>query len=151
MIENDLSPLQSAVRVEVDVEVRYAETDQMGVVHHAGYIVWFEVARTRLCLESGFSYAQIEEHGYALAVTGVDVTYRKGARYGETVRVAAWIEQLASRRMRFAYEVTREVDMLATGHTTHMWVNKATGTTCRTPEFLKGPFDRLTGVLGSSM
>ena len=69
--------------VDVDVEVRYSETDQMGVVHHANYLVWFELARTRLCLEAGFHYAEIEKRGLLLLVTSAQLTYRAPARYGD--------------------------------------------------------------------
>src|SRR5689334_16218839 len=75
------------LRATTDVEVRYAETDQMGVVHHANYVVWFELARTRLCSESGFHYADIEKLGYLLMVTGVEARYYRPARYGDVVRV----------------------------------------------------------------
>ena len=54
------------LRTQVDVEVRYFETDQMGVVHHANYLVWFELARTALCAESGYHYAEIEQLGFRL-------------------------------------------------------------------------------------
>ncbi len=73
----------TATRSEIDVEVRYAETDQMGVVHHANYVIWFELARTSLCSLSGFHYAEIEALGYLLMVTGVEVRYHRPARYGE--------------------------------------------------------------------
>ena len=72
----------TATRSEIDVEVRYAETDQMGVVHHANYVIWFELARTSLCALSGFHYAEIEALGYLLMVTGVEVRYHRPARYG---------------------------------------------------------------------
>jgi hypothetical protein len=81
----------------VDLEVRYAETDQMGVVHHAVYPVWFEVARTRAVHEAGQPYADIERAGYFLVVSGIDVTYREGARYGDVVRVTSWVDWAASR------------------------------------------------------
>src|SRR3954468_5939760 len=95
------------IRTEIDVEVRYAETDQMGVVHHANYVIWFELARTRLCALSGYHYADIEKTGYLLMVTGIEVRSRRPARYGETVRVVCWGERLASRGVRFAYEVVK--------------------------------------------
>ncbi len=137
------------VRSTTKVEVRYAETDQMGVVHHANYLVWFELARTRLCTLSGFHYQQIEELGYHLMVTACQVEYRLGARYGDTLEVDAWLAELASRRLRFAYEVRRQDDLLATGLTEHVWVNAETGRLCRTPEPLRAPFDRLATPLPS--
>jgi len=95
----------AAVRTRVDVEVRYFETDQMGVVHHANYVVWFEVARTDLCARSGYHYADIERLGYRLMNSELQVRYRQPARYGETVGVTCWIEHLASRAIRFAQGV----------------------------------------------
>lgn len=125
-----------------DVEVRYAETDQMGVVHHANYLVWFELARTRLCLEAGFHYAEIEKQGLLLLVTGVQVSYRAPARYGESVDVACWVEKLGSRGVTFDYRVERDGDLVATGSTEHIWVDAAARRPVRFPEELKGPFER---------
>ena len=118
----------------------------MGVVHHANYVVWFELARTRLCALSGFHYADIEGLGYFLMVTGVEVRYRKPARYGDTVRVVAWGERLQSRGVRFAYEVRKGEELLATGATDHIWVERATGRPSRAPEAVRGPFRRLAGL-----
>ena len=101
MTENASQP----IRAETEIEVRYAETDQMGVVHHANYVVWFELARTRLCRESGFHYADVERLGYLLMVTGVEARYYRPARYGDVVQVACWCERMGSRGLRFAYEV----------------------------------------------
>ncbi|HEX9668715.1 MAG TPA: thioesterase family protein [Thermoanaerobaculia bacterium] len=133
------------LRHEMDVEVRYAETDQMAVVHHAQYVVWFELARTHLCALSGLSYADIERMGWLLMVTAVEVRYRKSARYGETPRVACWIERLGSRGLRFAYEVRRDGELLVSGATEHVWITRSTGKPCLTPEPLREPFRRLAG------
>jgi acyl-CoA thioester hydrolase len=138
--------MSEPTRCATDIEVRYAETDQMGVVHHANYIVWFELARTRLCALSGFHYADIEKMGYLLMVTGVEARYRRPARYGETVRVVCWGERLVSRGVRFAYEVFHGDELLATGATDHIWIESATGRPCRTPELLREPFRKLAGV-----
>jgi acyl-CoA thioester hydrolase len=133
-------------RSTLDIEVRYAETDQMGVVHHANYVIWFELARTHLCARSGFHYADIERMGYLLMVTGIEVRYRRSARYGDTVRVTSWGERLASRALRFAYQVHKGEELLATGNTDHVWIDKASGRPCRIPEALREPFARLAGT-----
>lgn len=130
-------------RNEIEVEVRYAETDQMGVVHHANYLVWFELARTHLCAESGFSYAAIEELGYWLMVIRSEVDYHRGARYGESVQVSARIAHLTSRTLRFLYEVRRDGELLARGATDHVWVSRERRRPCRIPEVLRQPFARL--------
>jgi acyl-CoA thioester hydrolase len=128
-----------------EVEVRYAETDQMGVVHHAAYVVWFELARTRLCVATGHPYHEIEAAGHWLVVSAVEVRYRRAARYGDRVAVTCWIERLATRLMRFAYEVRRDGELLATGATEHVWVERATGRPCVIPELVRPAFERLAG------
>ncbi len=129
--------------VEVELEVRYAETDQMGLVHHSNYLVWFEVARTRLCAGTGIPYAEVEASGYLLVVTGAQLSYRRGAHYGDTVRVLCRLERLASRSLSFGYEVRRGDELLTTGRTDHVWVERATGRPCRAPEDLRAGFERM--------
>ena len=129
--------------IEVDVEVRYAETDAMGVVHHSRYLVWFELARTRLCSETGFHYADIEKMGYLLMVTRADLTYRRGARYGDTVAVRARLTRMESRKLVFTYEVLRGSELLVEGTTEHVWLDSASGRPCRVPAELDAPFRAL--------
>jgi acyl-CoA thioester hydrolase len=130
---------------QTSIEVRYAETDQMGVVHHANYIVWFELARTHLCAATGIPYAEIERQGHLLMVIGVDVRYRLPARYGETVVVSCRAERATHRTVRFVYEVRRGTALLTTGHTDHIWVDAASGRPCRLPHRLMAAFARLAG------
>ncbi len=130
--------------VEIEVEVRYAETDQMGVVHHATYPVWFEVARTRLCSRTGYHYADIERMGYLLLVTRLELRYLMPARYGDTVSVRCWMEDMRSRSLAFAYRVHRDGRELVTGRTEHLWLEAATRRPCRIPEVLRDPFARLS-------
>lgn len=136
--------MDSPVQAVVDVEVRYAETDQMGVVHHSNFLVWFELARTRLCQQTGYAYAQIESMGYWLVVTGAQLEYRYGAQYGDTVQVACGIDRLSSRAIHFEYEVRRDGELLVRGRTEHLWVRAADRKPCRIPESLREPFARLT-------
>lgn len=116
----------------------------MGIVHHATYPIWFELARTRLCAESGHHYADIEATGYRLTVTDLRVRYRRAARYGDTVVVAARIERLGSRGIRFAYDVARDGETIVEGTTGHVWID-GRGRPCRMPEMLREPFGRLAG------
>jgi len=132
--------------ITIDVEVRYAETDKMGIVHHSVYLVWFELARTHLCMESGFHYADIEEQGHFLVVTRTECRMISGARYGDTVQVSCWLEKMASRALSFAYAVHRGEQKLATGHTGHIWVDRATGRPCRTPAQVLEPFRKMAGL-----
>ncbi len=117
----------------------------MGIVHHANYLVWFELSRTSLCRQSGYHYAEIERLGHRLTVTGAAVRYRKAARYGDTVHVDCWIERLGSRGVRFGYEVRRGEDLLATGTTEHVWIDES-GAPCRWPAALRPGFERVAGI-----
>jgi acyl-CoA thioester hydrolase len=142
--------MTQVARCTTDIEVRYAETDQMGVVHHANYLIWFEQARTDLCSLSGFHYAEIEQSGYFLVVTRFDLRLTSGAHYGDTVHVDCWLDRLASRLLRFAYEVRRGEESLARGTTEHIWVEIATGRPCRTPPLVAEPFARMAGITTGS-
>ena len=130
------------MRTVVEVEVRYAETDAMGIVHHSNYLVWFELARTDLCRQTGTDYAAIERGGHRLTVTRSEIRYRRPARYGDVVQVAAWIDSLASRRVCFGYEVHCGGELLATGSTEHVWIDDQ-GRPCRIPAALEPYFTRL--------
>jgi acyl-CoA thioester hydrolase len=134
------------LRKTTEIEVRYAETDQMGIVHHSVYVVWFEVARAALSRETGHSYAEIEGLGYYLVVTGARIRYLRGARYGECVAVTAWLDRVGSRGLTFAYEVRRGAETLATGTTEHVWVDKSTRQPCRLPRELCDRFRRIGGL-----
>jgi acyl-CoA thioester hydrolase len=127
-------------RAEVDIEVRYAETDQMGVVHHATYLVWYEVARTRFCTEAGTPYPEIEALGYFMIITQAQQDYRLAACYGDTVRVACWLDWVASRSLQFGYEVRRGDELLSTGYTRHLWVRRESRRPCSMPESLRAAF-----------
>ncbi len=127
----------------VTVEVRYAETDQMGVVHHAVYPVWFELARTQLCRETGFSYDRIEASGYYLIVTQLSIEYRQSARYPDLVKTECRLERFASRGLGFSYRVSSGDRLLARGSTEHVWVEIASGKPCRIPDGLSRPFKDL--------
>lgn len=125
---------------EVEIDVRYAETDQMQLVHHANYLIWFELARTELCDRAGLHYSEIEQNGYYMVVTQAEVKYRQAARYGDSVRLVCWVDRVGSRGMQFAYEAKRGDELLATGQTHHVWVARETGRPCRMPEFARPYF-----------
>lgn len=99
--------------------VNYSETDQMGVVYHARYLVWLDVARTEHLRCSGTSYAELERRGLRLAVGDLDIRYRQPARYDDLVRIRCWVRERASRRVTFGYAVELAEDgrLLATAST----------------------------------
>jgi acyl-CoA thioester hydrolase len=113
--------------VESRTKVRYAETDQMGIAHHANYIVWFEIGRTDLCRETGISYREIEERGFILVVTEIACRYRVPFRYDDEVVIRTSVAAAASRSIQFAYELWNGAgDTLhATGHSRHFWLDRA--------------------------
>lgn len=101
------------------IEVRYAETDQMGVVHHAVYPVWFEQARTEFFRVAGASYAQMEAEGFMSPVLELNVQYKNPTHYGEFVDVETTIERVGSVRFKFNYKVYVEGKLCTTGYTIH--------------------------------
>jgi acyl-CoA thioester hydrolase len=108
-----------------EIEVRYAETDQMGVVYHANYLVWMEVGRTDLIRKLGFNYAEMERDGILSPVTDVQVSYKKPLRYGETAVVHTWIEHYDGLRVIYGYEIlTPEGEVAVTGTSSHVCVKK---------------------------
>ena len=117
------------------VRVRYAETDKMGVVYYANYLVWFEVGRTDLLRESGWDYREMENEGYALPVIEAHCTYREPARYDDVLDVRTAGMLLSPVRVQFTYEIVRASDaaMLATGTTIHATLDRE-GRPCRLPE-----------------
>lgn len=113
---------------QTEITVRYAETDCMGVVHHAVYPVWFEIARTDFIKEAGMSYADMEKAGIMLPVTGISCRYRLPARYDDVLLITARVTRLTPARIEFAYAVTKkgEADILAEGTSSHGFVDSAT-------------------------
>lgn len=91
----------------LDFRVRYAETDQMGVVYHANYLVWCEMGRTELIRQRGSSYAQLEREGLVLAVADASIRYHAAARYDDMIRVEARVEEVRSRTVKFGYSISR--------------------------------------------
>jgi acyl-CoA thioester hydrolase len=85
--------------------VNYSETDQMGVVYHARYLVWLDVARTEHLRRTGVSYAELESLGFRLAVGELRIRYRRPARYDDEVRIRCWVREARSRRVVFGYAV----------------------------------------------
>lgn len=112
---------------EAKVRVRYAETDQMGVVYHANYLVWFEVGRVELMRSLGFDYRTLEAgEGCLIAVVEATARYRLPARYDDELTVRARLKSARSSMMQFGYEIVRVADgvLLCTGETTHVVVGR---------------------------
>jgi acyl-CoA thioester hydrolase len=111
---------------EITVRVNYSETDQMGVVYHARYVVWLDMARTEHLRAAGMSYKDVEARGVRLAVGELNVRYRQAARYDDLVRVRCWVRDLGSRRILFGYAIEHAEtgELLATATTAMFSINE---------------------------
>ena len=115
--------MQTNEHYDTTVRVRYAETDQMGVVYHANYLIWFEVGRVELMRARGIEYKRMEiEDDCHIVVADVRCRYHAPARYDEVLRVRTRIAESLNRTIRFFYEVFRDTDqeLLAVGETLHV-------------------------------
>jgi acyl-CoA thioester hydrolase len=110
--------------VETELRVRYSETDQMGIVYHAHYLVWFEIGRTEWCRAAGLPYAGMERSGLLIPVTRVECAFRRRSSYDDPIRIRTWMTELAGRGCRFRYEVANPAgDRLADGATSHVFTD----------------------------
>lgn len=140
------SPAPAPQPHAVEFRVRYAETDRMGVVYHAEYLVWCEVGRTEFIRDRWRSYADLEASGVMLAVAEATVRYHGGARYDDLVRVETRLVELRSRMLRFAYEVRRAVtgERLVSAMTTLVAVD-GTGRTVTLPPDVRAALEPHVG------
>jgi len=108
---------------ETRLRVRYVETDQMGVVYHTNYLIWFEVGRVEFLRQLGFTYRDMErQDGCYIAVVDARCRYRAPARYDDQILVRTFFKNLRASLIHFGYEILREPEMtlLAEGETTHI-------------------------------
>lgn len=106
---------------EHEVEIRYAETDQMGVVYHSNYLVWLELGRTKLIQDLGFSYVEMEKEGIISPVLDLQISYRKAMRYGEKAIVKTWVDTVSPLRVVYGYEIYNgEGELCITASTTNI-------------------------------
>ncbi len=133
------------------VVVRYAETDMMGVVYHGNYLPWFEVGRTTLLKELGLPYRQLEAEGFRLPVLEVAVKYQRPAVYDDTVTIITTLREKPLLRIKLDYEVRRGDELLATGTTTHAFIDRS-GRPVRPPAGVVAVFEHAfaAGVRGGS-
>src|SRR4051812_17890192 len=109
---------------EIEIRVRYAETDRMGLLHHANYLVYFEQGRTELLRPTGRSYLQMEEEGYYLVLHAIEVRYRRPARYDDLLRLRTSVRRVTPVRIEHAYELFRGAELLAEGSSTLACVDR---------------------------
>lgn len=109
-----------------ELQVRYSETDQMGIAHNKAYLDWFEIGRTEFCRRQGLTYKSIEERGYYLVVVEAFCRYKKPLRYDERFVVWTSLREITPKKTAFAYELRTpdRATLIAEGHTVHIAVNR---------------------------
>ena len=119
---------QQQAAVALDFRVRYAETDAMGVVYYANYLVWFELGRTEWIRAHGITYREFEDHGILLPAVHASCDYKNSGRYDDLVRIETTVTNFSRARVGFAYRVLRiEPDpptLLVEGRTEHVFLNR---------------------------
>lgn len=104
--------------------VRYAETDQMGVVYHANYLVWFELGRTALVEGVGFNYVHMEKEGFISPIVKVEASFHSPARYGDEVTISTWVRSYDGLRVTYAHEIHVGERLCVTGSSVCICVRK---------------------------
>jgi acyl-CoA thioester hydrolase len=125
----------------IEFRVRYAETDQMGVVYHTNYLIWCEMGRTDFIRSRGLSYADIEQAGVGLAVAQLEARYNAAARYDQLVRVTTTVRELRSRTITFDYIVDDVASgtKLCTASTVLISIDRS-GRPMKIPDFVRALF-----------
>lgn len=103
---------------EIQIRVRYAETDRMGLLHHANYLVYFEQARTELLRSRGAAYKEMEDRGYYLVIAKVEIKYKAPAHYDDVLTIRTTVIRTTPVRIEHKYEVFREGTLICEGNTT---------------------------------
>lgn len=111
---------------DTQLVVRYCETDQMGIVHHSNYPIWFEIGRSDYIKGFGFNYSKIEERGILLPLTGLKCDFKNPAKYEDEIIVRTKISKMSCVRLTFSYEVMKKdgMDLVVSGETLHAWTDK---------------------------
>jgi acyl-CoA thioester hydrolase len=120
---------------EIQIRVRYAETDRMGLLHHANYLVYFEQARTELLRQMGRTYKDVEDAGFFLVLVKVEARYRQPARYDDLLTIRTTVTRTTPVRIEHEYQVRRGAELLAEGSSTLACVDRA-GSLQAMPEWL---------------
>jgi|SRR5580700_7794119 acyl-CoA thioester hydrolase len=122
---------------ETRVRVRYAETDQMGVVYHSNYLIWFEVGRVEFIRQLGLNYKQMEEEGCGIAVVDVHARFKTPARYDDELIIETRLLAARGAVVKFGYRILRVGDgaLLCEGETMHVCVGKDMKKMCLPPKY----------------
>ena len=122
---------------EIQIRVRYGETDQMGVVYHGNYALYLEMGRIEWLRKLGISYKSMEENGIMLPVVSLSINYKKSAGYDDVINVKTQLKRMPTAKIEFDYEITDEQgDILTTANTTLVFIDKNTGRPMRAPQYV---------------
>lgn len=121
---------------EIELRVRYQETDPMGFLHHAYYFTYFEIGRTELLRAAGGNYRQMEESGLLVVVVKAECRFHRPARYDDLLRLRTTVTRVTQAKIEHHYELLRDGERLATGHTTLAVVDRS-GKVLPVPEWMK--------------
>jgi acyl-CoA thioester hydrolase len=108
----------------ITIRVRYAETDRMGLLHHANYLVYFETGRTELLRKRGFAYRDIEDAGHFLVIVEVGCKFKRPAHYDDLLTLTTVVERVTHVKIVHRYEIQRDGLLLAEGHSTLACVDR---------------------------
>ncbi|MEY3238536.1 MAG: Acyl-CoA thioester hydrolase YbgC [Bacteroidota bacterium] len=123
---------------QIQVRVRYSETDQMGVVYHGNYIPYFEIGRVEWLRNKGISYKIMEESGVALPIVSMNINYKKPARYDELLTISTTFKSQTSVKVEFECEIHNEKnELLTTAHFILVFVDLLTGKPIQPPQYIK--------------
>jgi len=125
--------LSIMIQTVSQIRVRYAETDRMDVVYHSNYLIWFETARILMLDQIGLPYTKIEASGLLLPVLTASAEYKRPAKFDDRIEIYLFMRERPKARFKFEYEVKRNQILLATGITTHGFVD-VTGKVVRPPD-----------------
>jgi len=122
---------------EIQIRVRYGETDQMGVVYHGNYALYLEMGRIEWLRKLGISYKKMEEEGVMLPVVSLNINYKKSAGYDDLINVKTQLKNKPTAKIEFEYEITNELgEILTTAETTLVFIDMKTNRPTRAPKYI---------------
>ena len=128
---------------EIQIRVRYGETDQMGIVYHGNYPLYLEMGRIEWLRKLGISYKSMEENGIMLPVVSLNISYKKSARYDDVINVKTQLKKTPTARIEFMYEITdKDGEILTTAQTTLVFIDMKSNKPVRAPKYILEALER---------
>jgi acyl-CoA thioester hydrolase len=122
---------------EIQIRVRYGETDQMGIVYHGNYALYLEMGRIEWLRKLGISYRTMEENGIMLPVVSLNINFKKSARYDDVINVKTQLKNIPTAKIEFEYEITNDTgQILTTASTTLVFIDMNTNRPVKAPQYI---------------